>query len=152
MQIRPARPGDLPTAAALAMALWPENTPDALRAEMDAYLNLPERCLFVAQAQGAGLVGFAAGSLRHDYVEGTGSSPVGYLEGVYVAPRQRREGIATALVRACEDWARARGCAEFASDCALDNAQSIAFHLGAGFIEAGRLVCFTRAIDTKDEG
>ena len=54
--------------------------------------------------------------------------------------------MASALLSACEDWAREKGCTEFASDCELDNQGSIAFHLGAGFTEANQIVCFTKRL------
>ena len=91
-------------------------------------------------------VGFAQCGLRHDYVEGTHGGPVGYLEGVFVLPAHRRRGVARALVRACCEWARTRGCREFASDCELENADSLAFHLGVGFQEANRVICFVRRL------
>ena len=43
-------------------------------------------------------------------------------------------------------WAKERGCTEFASDCELDNAASLAFHLHAGFEEANRLICFAKRL------
>ena len=91
-------------------------------------------------------VGFAQCGLRRDYVEGTHTSPVGYLEGVFVQEEYRGRGVATALLRACEAWAGEKGCAEFASDCGLDNAASAVFHLRAGFAEAGRIICFTKRL------
>ena len=53
-------------------------------------------------------VGFAEAGLRFDYVEGTDSSPVGYLEGIYVLPEYRRRGFARALVDECEKWAKSK--------------------------------------------
>ena len=53
---------------------------------------------------------------------------------------------AAALTARCQDWARAKGCSEFASDCPLDNAASAAFHLALGFTEANRIICFTRRL------
>jgi aminoglycoside 6'-N-acetyltransferase I len=91
-------------------------------------------------------VGFAQCQLRHDYVEGTDSSPVGYLEGIYVADGYRKQGIAKALLKACENWAKTKGCSEFASDCELSNLQSLHFHLSMGFEEANRIVCFTKKL------
>ena len=127
-------------AAGLALKLWPEHT----RSEMEA--DLKEHC------QAGGVVFFSAGReqldrvrsvrLRHDYVEGAYTSPVGYLEGIYVEPTFRRCGVAAELVRACEAWARARGCSEFASDTEAENVRSIHFHLSVGFQEANRVVCF----------
>ena len=39
-------------------------------------------------------VGFAECQLRYDYVEGTDSSPVGYLEGIFVKEEFRHRGFA----------------------------------------------------------
>lgn len=39
-------------------------------------------------------VAFADAALRHDYVNGCESSPVVYLEGIYVQPASRRRGLA----------------------------------------------------------
>ncbi|WP_225743526.1 GNAT family N-acetyltransferase [Marinilactibacillus sp. Marseille-P9653] len=36
------------------------------------------------------------------YVEGTNTSPVGYLEGIYVEPYYRRHKIAQVLLEHCE--------------------------------------------------
>ena len=85
-------------AAGLALKLWPEHT----RSEMEA--DLKEHCqaggvVFLAQEENS-LIGFAQCGLRHDYVEGAYTSPVGYLEGIYVEPAFRRCGVAAELVRA----------------------------------------------------
>ena len=79
-------------------------------------------------------------------MEGTDSSPVGYLEGIYVAEEYRKHGIARELLAACERWAKEKGCTEFASDCELDNTQSLQFHLNVGFEEANRIICFTKKL------
>ena len=134
----------LPQAAALACELWPGHTPDELLTEWEA-LPPEEGAFFLAEADGVP-AGFAQCQLRRDYVEGTDSSPVGYLEGVYVREEYRGRGLARALLQACEGWAREQGCAGFASDCELNNTGSIAFHLGAGFTEANRIVCFTKRL------
>ncbi|MDY3279655.1 MAG: GNAT family N-acetyltransferase [Eubacteriales bacterium] len=84
--------------------------------------------------------------LRRNYVEDCSSSPVGYLEGLYVAPACRGQGIARALLAQCEKWAKPCGCAEFASDCELDNTDSLSFHLNTGFTEAGRIICFCKML------
>lgn len=107
-------------------------------------MNLPDAAFFLAWEKEA--VGFAQCQLRHDYVEGTEGSPVGYLEGIYVDEDWRGKGIARQLLAACENWARAQGCAEFASDCELTNAGSLAFHLNVGFQEANRIICFVKKL------
>lgn len=144
MTVTKANEQTLPQAAVLADELFPGHAPGELLAEWEA-LSPSECAVFLAEEEGAPL-GFAQCQLRRDYVEGTETSPVGYLEAIYVRAGFRRRGAATALLSACEDWARARGCTEFASDCELDNADSAAFHLAAGFAEANRIVCFVKPI------
>ncbi|MEC5398721.1 aminoglycoside 6'-N-acetyltransferase [Uliginosibacterium sp. H1] len=89
-------------------------------------------------------LGLVEAALRHDYVNGTDSSPVVFLEGLYVTPEARRQGVAVELVAAVEEWARKRGCHELASDAALDNLTSHATHHALGFAETERVVVFFR--------
>ena len=91
-------------------------------------------------------VGFAQCQLRYDYVEGTESSPVGYLEGIFIAEGYRGKGFAKELLGECQKWAREKGCTEFASDCELDNVTSQQFHMAMGFEEANRVICFTKKL------
>lgn len=91
-------------------------------------------------------IGFAQCQLRRDYVEGTSTSPVGYLEGIFVQEAYRGKGYGRALAAACEAWAGEQGCSEFASDCELGNSNSLAFHKAIGFEEAGRIICFTKRL------
>ena len=146
MTVRKAEAKDLPILGELACGLWPHHTPDAMRAEMAETLEMPDAAFFLAFAEKTS-VGFAQCQLRHDYVEGTDSSPVGYLEGIYVLPGHRRQGIAKALLSACESWAKSMGCREFASDCELTNKVSLRFHLNVGFREANRIICFVRELN-----
>jgi len=129
--------------AGLCFRLWPSDSPEDF--EQDDQLNLanPDNAIFLAY-EGDAAVGFANCSLRHDYVEGTAGGPVGFLEGIYVLQEARGHGVARTLAALCEDWARARGCREFASDCELDNTASLAFHLRIGFEEVNRIICFKK--------
>jgi aminoglycoside 6'-N-acetyltransferase I len=114
-------------------------------AEYGVSMANPEAAFFLAYA-GETPIGFAQCQLQHDYVEGTESSPVGYLEGIYVADEYRKQGVARELLSACESWAKAKGCTEFASDCEVDNTHSLRFHLNVGFEEANRIICFTKKL------
>ena len=145
MTIKQATPADLAEVTRLALLLWPGHEPEALSADLAPLLDQPDAAIFLCEADGR-RVGFAQCQLRRDYVEGCETSPVGYLEGVFVEESHRRRGVASALVAACQDWARTQGCREFASDCELDNADSLRFHLGVGFEEANRIICFTRRL------
>lgn len=94
-------------------------------------------------------VGFVEAALRTDYVNGTSTSPVAFLEGLYVRPECRHRGIARAMVDAVVAWARDCGCRELASDALLDNAGSHAMHRALGFVETERVVCFRRELSTE---
>ena len=146
--IRKAEERDLPAAAALAAALWPQHDAPALAEECRALLRGGNAALFLASEAGKD-VGFAQVQLRHDYVEGTETSPVGYLEGIYVREEARGRGVARKLLAACEAWAAEQGCREFASDCELDNTGSLAFHLHSGFTEANRIICFVKPLQPE---
>lgn len=127
----------------LAMLLWQENKIEDLEKELKDYIEKGVIYIYFDENRAAG---FAQCSLRQDYVEGTKSSPVGYLEGIFVKEEYRKRGIAKRLLSRCEDWAQRQGCSEFASDCELDNIQSLKFHLKLGFQEANRIICFKKNI------
>lgn len=143
--IQKAKRNDLPILAELTSLLWPYHTAEDRKGELSEILEQEEAAFFLAYDD-ENAIGFAQCQLRHDYVEGTDSSPVGYLEGIYVMESYRKQGIARELLSACEHWAKTKGCTEFASDCELDNAQSLQFHLNVGFQEANRIICFTKKL------
>ena len=84
-------------------------------------------------------------SLR-SIADGCRSSPVPYIEGWFVAASARRHGIGSALVRAAEEWARARGFNEMASDILIENRVSEAAHKKLGFEEVDRMVSFRKSL------
>lgn len=93
-------------------------------------INLCAVCFIMSEA--GRMVAFAQCQLRYDYVERTKSSPVGYLEGIFVTEEYRKNGYAALLLRECEKWAKEKGCIESASDCELVNEASINFHKSGG--------------------
>ena len=119
--------------------LWPDSDP----AEVDELLGRrpPDPVVLVAERDAGGLCAFAELASRR-YAEGCRTSPVAYLEGIWVDRDVRRTGVALALVRAGVEWARSRGFTEFASDCDIDNEVSRALHAAARFEETQRIVCF----------
>ena len=145
MLLRQAQKEDLNILTALAVQLWPHHAAAELGEDLAKTMEKEDAAFFLA-FEGERAVGFAQCQLRRDYVEGTESSPVGYLEGIYVAEDCRGRGIARMLLSACESWAKTLGCREFASDCELENEQSLQFHLNVGFREAGRIICFSKKL------
>jgi aminoglycoside 6'-N-acetyltransferase I len=138
---------DQPGWLELRLALWPDATADDHLGYMAISLAQPERFLqLMMYDEGKQPIGFIEGSIRGDYVNGTETSPVGFVEGVFVVPEWRRQGIARRLYTAIGDWAKARGCRELASDALLDNEASQRAHLALGFRETERVVYFTKKL------
>lgn len=98
--------------------------------------------VFLEEHRESGLRAFAEVALRRDFVNGCDSSPVAFLEGIFVRPEDRKRGIAARLLRSARSWAQDRGCCEFASDALLENTGSHAFHRATGFEETERVVFF----------
>ncbi len=130
----------------LRMALWPADREEHLL-EMRKLCEQPGTyAQFIAYAASGEPQGLVEVAVRTDYVNGTDSSPVGFLEGLYVDPACRQQGIAALLVRTAEQWAREQGCSEMASDALLDNSASHAMHLALGFEETERVVYFRKTL------
>jgi aminoglycoside 6'-N-acetyltransferase I len=126
----------------LRLALWPDATEQEHRAEIAAQLAEPSRYgAFVVMMAGQS-AGLAEVALRRDYVNGTDTSPVAFLEGIYVTASHRRTGVARMLLDAVRGWARLHRCTELASDTALDNIVSQAAHQALGFTETERVVFY----------
>ena len=136
---------DAKALAGIVRIVWPDNTEEELVEIILGYMDQDGSAVFAEKMDGS-FIGAALCSLRHDYVEGCDTSPVGYLEGVSVREEYRHQGVAKRLVEECEQWAREKGCSEFASDCELSNTDSLRFHLQIGFEEQNRLICFRKKL------
>ena len=145
--LRQATLHDAPAWGALRRELWPDPDDAWDRDDVrDALDPATPATAFLAIDADVHAIGFAEATLRHDYVNGTDSSPVGFLEGWFVAPDWRGRGVGRALVAAVEDWARGLGCTECASDALLGNVASHAAHRACGFEETERVVCFRKRL------
>lgn len=144
MEIRRASIEDTGFVAELAIQMWDAHSIEELKQDFENYMNGGGAVFLAWRNQEA--IGFAQCGLRHDYVEGTESSPVGYLEGIFVQEKYRKQGVAKELLRVCQNFAKEQGCTEFASDCELVNEESLQFHLKMGFQEANRIICFTKKL------
>jgi aminoglycoside 6'-N-acetyltransferase I len=124
-------------------ALWPDEDPDELAAELETLLADPTLAAFVAERDDGRLCGFAEASVRR-YANSNDESPCAFLEGLWVDEDVRGAGVSRALVGAVEDWARAHGFTELGSDALLDNTLSHAVHRALGFEERERVVYFRK--------
>ena len=141
--VRKATNSESRVLAEMAIQMWGSHTIDELETEFIETLNDQQSSFFIKYLNNVP-VGFAQCGLRTDYVEGTETSPVGYLEGIFVKANYRNNGYARELLLACEMWTKDMGCTEFASDCELDNTNSLKFHMAMGFVEANRIICFKK--------
>jgi aminoglycoside 6'-N-acetyltransferase I len=130
---------------ALRLALWPDaSQAEHLAGMKDAVIR--GHYIRLAKSPDGVAIGFVEASKRVDYVNGTSTSPVAFIEGLYVSSDLRRVGVARALVAIVATWAIAEGCGELASDSLLDNSAAHAAHRALGFEETERVVYFRKAL------
>jgi aminoglycoside 6'-N-acetyltransferase I len=149
--VRAATPADKQDWLRMRRALWPEDAGDSHAREIDEFfagrLNMPLEVLLASDEKG-NAVGFAELSIR-PYAEDCETDRVAYLEGWYVEPHARRQGVGRALVVAAERWAKAQGCTEFGSDALIDNHASAAAHRAVGFTETVQIRCFRKTLERE---
>lgn len=144
INIRPFAEEDLSEWFRLRQLLWDETEQDDHQSEMmDILEHYDSQFVAVADVGDGRLAGFLEASIR-PFVEDCNSENVGYLEGWFVDPEFRRNGIGTGLVSLAEQWARDKGCTEMASDAEIDNDTSIMAHEMLGYDETSRLVHFRK--------
>jgi RimJ/RimL family protein N-acetyltransferase len=136
-------------------ALWPDDGKAGHGDDVDTFFAtrtfrwseaLRPWKVLVAERPGGGLCGFVEASIR-PFAEDCTTRPVGYMEGWFVDPDVRRQGVGRKLVKAAEEWAAAHGCMEMASDALLGNTVSHDAHKRLGFEESQRLVHFRKRLD-----
>ena len=135
MTVRQARPADLTDVADMMRALWPDA----------GDYDFSDETVFVWERSDGGLGGFASLSLR-PWAEGGNSTPVPYVEGWWVAPDLRRQGVGRALFGAIERWCREHGYSELGSDAEIGNDVSLRAHSALGFEPTLSLQFFRKRI------
>ncbi|MBU1304098.1 MAG: GNAT family N-acetyltransferase [Alphaproteobacteria bacterium] len=147
MKIASATAADIADWASLRQALWPSHGTEWHRADIEKMLaSADDKANFIAWTDTGVAAGLAEAALRHDYVNGCKTSPVAFLEGIYVDPQHRRSGVARLLVAAVEAWAQSQGAKELASDAGLKNIESHDMHTALGFEETQRVVFFRKLL------
>jgi aminoglycoside 6'-N-acetyltransferase I len=127
-------------------ALWDDCPDDQQVREIKGILGSDTEEVFLAEHPDGGLCGFLEVSLR-SRADACASTPIGYIEGWFVDPDMRRQGIGRALIEAAEAWARIKGCRQIASDAELWNEVSHQAHGALGYEETARLLLFKKDLD-----
>jgi len=144
--VRPLENDERPEWLRMRKALFPD-CDDAMQAfEMDRHLAKGDNTAVLMAESDKAVVGFVELSI-HERVEGSTEDRVGYLQGWYVEPPWRGQGVGRQLVSAAENWTRARGLRVIASDAEIENERSIAAHKALGFQETFRVVQFLKRLD-----
>jgi aminoglycoside 6'-N-acetyltransferase I len=124
----------------LRKLLWDVGEDQEHKDEMlDILGDARSQLVLVAELDDGRRIGFLEASIR-PFVEDCETDYVGYLEGWFVEPEFRQQGIGRALVETAEKWAQQKGCTEMASDAEIYNEGSISAHQKLGYEETSRLV------------
>ncbi len=154
VMVRGAEPRDAEAWAQMRARLWPAADASELAAETRAFAagSAPPyiAAAFVAEARGplethAALVGFLEVAIR-PFSDGCDSMPVPHVEGWYVEPAARGQGVGRKLMKAAEAWACARDFRELASDTEIENLASLLAHQACGFEEVDQLRKFRKVL------
>ncbi|MDO1582169.1 GNAT family N-acetyltransferase [Rhizobium oryzicola] len=125
--------------------LWGRLDIGAHKAEIVAMLCNPRHRAYLATGGDRQSQGFAEVSIR-DYANGCTRTPVPFLEGIWVEPKERRSGVGAALLAQIMAELRSEGYDELCSDAEIDNLISHQAHAAWGFQETKRVVFFRRAL------
>src|SRR5262245_48552952 len=115
--VRQPRAEDLAEWSRMRAALWPETPAGSHAKEIAAFLSgeltgwlagLEAVVVFVAVRPGGELCGFIEASVR-PMADGCTTHPVGYVEGWFVDPDVRRQGVGRLLIEAAQAWAASQG-------------------------------------------
>ncbi len=151
IKIRPVKKTDIIKWLAMRRALWPDCPPKKHREEMAEILaDRRNEPAWVAESLSGELMGFLEVSVRN-YADGAGRQNVGYLEGWFVRPKYRKQGVGRALIKTAEEWAVDRGFTHMGSDTWVGNTRSYKVHQAMRYKEVGRDVHFVKKLKIKNK-
>lgn len=101
--------------AAMRLQLWDKYACDAHLTDIDNILSNKQNAEYMAILTNQQAVGFAEISLRQ-YANGCSKQPVPFLEGIWVKPEYRQQGIGQALISKITTDLILKGVDEVCSD------------------------------------
>ncbi len=122
-------------------AIYPTLNESYNQVEMAEIIKRPDWfCYFISldEDQHVGLVELSSRNI----VDSCISSPVAYLEGLYLQPNYRNQGIGKRVMQLITKWCADEGFKELATDAELDNVRAQRFYTQLGFEETDRVVAF----------
>ena len=150
--MRLAQHSDRGQLAKLRALLWPDASSEEHLNELDQFLlkgtngTLPIAIFVSENEKDNKLSGFFEVGIRSHADGCNPARPVAFIEGWFVEESSRHRGVGRALMRAAEDWARAQGCLEMASDALIENDASCRAHESMGFEVVDRCVHFRKSL------
>ena len=84
-------------------------------------------------------------------VDGCLSSPVAYLEGLYLEPKYRGLGIGKEVMQIIIQWCVQQGFSELATDTEIANERAQKFYESLGFEETDRVVEYRKNLSVKQQ-
>jgi aminoglycoside 6'-N-acetyltransferase I len=112
----------------MRFALWGGDTALLRQEALDVLSSESEQC-FIAKTDSGEAIGFLEVSCRR-----TKDHTYGYLEGWYVAPEHRRQGVGTDLIDHAEQWLLHNSIEAFFSDTDQANyPESLPAHARSGY-------------------
>lgn len=103
-------------------------------------------CWFI-EAETGTPIGLVELSLRN-IADGCLSSPVPYLEGLYLVEAQRGQGRGASVIELIKRWCIENGYSELATDAELSNVRAQHFYESLGFEQVDRVVEYRLEIKT----
>ncbi|MDJ0621871.1 MAG: GNAT family N-acetyltransferase [Desulfocapsaceae bacterium] len=130
---------DFPLWARFRSEIYPLLSEEFNTTEMSSILrNDLWHCWFIENDDGE-RIGLVELSLRN-IVDGCLSSPVPYIEGLYLIETQRGRGSGARVIEMIKQWCYKYGYTELATDAELTNVRAQQFYEKIGFEEVDRVV------------
>ena len=147
MKLVPITENDFPLWQKMRQEIYPVLSDERHKLEMAKILSSEDwYCQFIMN-DAYEPIGIIELSFRN-IVNGCLSSPVPYVEGVYIQPEHRRQGLGRKIMAHLIRWCKEEGYSELATDTELADGQAQEFYRAIGFLETDRMVTFRLGVNS----